>query len=67
LFYALVSLDYRPSVYTPCIAGMTGACHLTKFLLVEMGSLELFWPVVGLELLSSRSPQGLQGSASAPG
>jgi hypothetical protein len=52
--YALANLDYGPPIYASCIAGVTGACHQTQLLLVEMRSHYLF-AQAGLEPRSFRS------------
>jgi hypothetical protein len=38
----LDQLDCNPPIYASYIAGVTGMCYQTQFLLVEMGSYELF-------------------------
>jgi hypothetical protein len=42
LLLGMASLDLSPPIYASCIARMTGMCHLTQCLLVEMGSHKFF-------------------------
>jgi hypothetical protein len=49
---AQAGLDWDPSIYASCGAGMTGVSHHTQHMLAEMGSRELF-AQADLELISA--------------
>jgi hypothetical protein len=50
LLHAQANLDFNPPVHASQIAGMTGACHHAQLLLVEMESLNFFFPELDLNL-----------------